>query len=361
MHGLLTLASVPLAPPALRLPMAPSTLRVPAPAMRLGYRNEQWQWGRGGGNVVQGGALRTFQSGSPFVQQGDIALGTEGRPLDAEIELWDGPGNTPSKMRVWSEDGFQRPLNARVGTPQGRPHTFAVRNRGPIEFPMGANVGAVEYPGRPGGVTRMGPGYLPTTGYPGAHYPDAGYYAGPAGYAGPGRQSARYAGSMAPATPTAHSSRVQGGSLQTFQIEPNVETVEVILSSEGMPISGTIELLQGPNTNKQVIELYTDDGRNKPISYLLQTPGYGSVVSITNTGPMEYPMNAAVVPHTMSHYGMRPRSGGYGRRQGRYDEQFYEDGHDRHYDRYDGYYDQPRYDERPPLYNHRRELAAPYR
>lgn len=260
---------------------------------------------------VQGGALRTWTYRSPSVQQVQVVLTTEGRPLDAVVELWRGSGDVPCKMRVYIEDGQLRPFNAVLATP-GSPSTVAVRNVGELEFPFDAQVVAQSV----------------------AH------------------PSAECLTSVA---------TVQGGATTSYQVDPNVESVQVLLMSEGMPLGARIELIQGPNTNRQVIELYTDDGRNKPISYLLQTPGYGSVVSITNTGPMEYPMNAAVVPHTMSHYGMRPRSGGYGRRQGRYDEQFYEDGHDRHYDRYDGYYDQPRYDERPPLYNHRRELAAPYR
>ena len=41
--------------------------------------------------LVQGGSLRTWSYRSPAVEQVQVVLGTEGRPLDADIELWHGP------------------------------------------------------------------------------------------------------------------------------------------------------------------------------------------------------------------------------------------------------------------------------
>ena len=97
------------------------------------------------------------------------------------------------------------------------------------------------------------------------------------------------------------SDRIQGGALRTFRVDAAVESVEVRLLSEGYPIYGAIEVLQGPNTERQVIELYSENGRDRPISYLLETPGFGCVVSVKNTWPsMEYPMTALVLPHVVS-------------------------------------------------------------
>lgn len=97
------------------------------------------------------------------------------------------------------------------------------------------------------------------------------------------------------------SDRIQGGALRTFRVDAPVESVEVRLLSEGYPIYGAIEVLQGPNTERQVIELYSENGRDRPISYLLETPGFGCVVSVKNTWPsMEYPMTALVLPHVVS-------------------------------------------------------------
>merc|ERR1719253_2536369 len=89
--------------------------------------------------LVQGGSLRTWSYRSPAVEQVQVVLSTEGRPLDADIELWNGPDNTPVKMRVYVENGQARPFSAVIETPRG-PNTVAIRNIGQIEFPIAANV-----------------------------------------------------------------------------------------------------------------------------------------------------------------------------------------------------------------------------
>merc|ERR1712182_167238 len=129
-----------------------------------------------------------------------VVLSTEGRPLDADIELWHGPDNTPCKMRVYVENGQLRPFSAVVETPRG-PNTIAVRNIVQIEFPIAANVVA--------DVVDMA----------------------------------------------------------------SADSVQVLLKTDGRPLNARIELLQGPNNNKQVIELYTEDGCDRPFFCILETPG----------------------------------------------------------------------------------------
>merc|ERR1711937_913646 len=89
--------------------------------------------------LVQGGSLRTWTYRSPAVEQVQVVLSTEGRPLDADLELWHGPDNTPTKMRVYVENGQMRPFSAVIATPRG-PNTVSIRNIGQIEFPIAANV-----------------------------------------------------------------------------------------------------------------------------------------------------------------------------------------------------------------------------
>ena len=210
-------------------------------------------FGRGAGDssiLVQGGSLRTWSYRSPAIEQVQVVLSTEGRPLDADIELWHGPDNTPCKMRVYVENGQLRPFSAVVETPRG-PNTIAVRNIGQIEFPIAANVIAdsVDSP------------------------------------------SGDCLGS---------STTIQGGALRTYPFDPSVDSVEVLLKTDGRPLNARIELLQGPNNNKQVIELYTEDGCDRPFFCVLETPGSGNVVRIVNTAPVEFPMTAGVVPHSIN-------------------------------------------------------------
>ena len=112
-------------------------------------------------------------------------------------------------------------------------------------------------------------------------------------------------------------------------MDPSVGSVQVHVTSQGMPIEAKIEILQGPNSERQGIDLYSDDGRAKPVSYLLELPGYGSTIQIENTGPVAYPITVAVVPYgpqrmDNSAYGYggmmnEAMNGGGSPRYGRYD------------------------------------------
>ena len=238
---------------------ATPALRVPAPVMQLQGVGAPVGVGYAGGVVptktdssilVQGGSLRTWSYRSPAVEQVQVVRSTEGRPLDADIELWHGPDNTPCKMRVYVENGQLRPFSAVIATPRG-PNTVAIRNIGQIEFPIAANVYAndVEDPS---------------------------------------------------ADCVSSATTIQGGALRTYPFDPLVDSVEVLLRTDGRPLNARIELLQGPNNNKQVIELYTEDGFDRPFFCILETPGSGNVVRVVNTAPVEFPMTAAIVPNSIN-------------------------------------------------------------
>merc|ERR1719258_147631 len=158
---------------------------------------------RDSSTLVQGGSLRTWSYKSPLVDQVQVVLSTEGRPLDADLELWHGPDNTPCKMRVYVENGQ-------------------------LQFPIAADVYAndVENPS---------------------------------------------------AETVSSATTIQGGALRTYPFDPLVNSVEVLLRTDGRPLNARIELLQGPNNNKQVIELYTEDGLDRPFFAILETPGSGNV------------------------------------------------------------------------------------
>jgi len=195
---------------------------------------------------IQGESLRTWSYKNPAVEKVQVVLTTIGRPLEAGVEVWNGAGNTPIQVRAYSEDGELRPFSAVLETPRG-PSTVAIRNIGQMEFPLTANVDHQNV-ARPSGD----------------HWNLA--------------------------------QNIQGGSLRTFPLGPLVENVEVLLETDGRPLNARLEILQGPNTNKQVVELYTEDGLDRPFFCIIATPESGNVVKIINTGPVEFPLTASVVP-----------------------------------------------------------------
>ena len=211
--------------------------------------------------LVQGGSLRTWSYKSPLVEQVQVTLSSEGRPIDGDIELWHGPDNTPCKMRIYIEDGLIRPFTAVLETPRG-PNTVAIKNIGQVEFPLTTYVTSenIETPN----VECLSSG---TT--------------------------------------------IQGGALRTYPFNPLVDSVQVLLRTDGRPLNSRIELLQGPNNNKQVIEFYSEDGCDRPFFCIIETPGSGNVIRVVNTAPIEFPMLASVVPYRISNNrSSRPTVGG---------------------------------------------------
>ena len=204
--------------------------------------------------TVQGGALRTC-SFEEQVDRVSVYLKTDGRPLNANVELWQGPDNTPQKMSVYLEDGSTRPFRATVESP-GSSNAVAIRNTGQIEFPLKAGV-----------------------------EPDM---------SGEDNNPAEML-----LNDTANRKTVQGGAVYTTPFPPSVQSVQVALRSDGRPMNARVELLQGPNNNKQVMDIYTEDGAARPFYVIIDTPGNGNVVRIVNTATVEFPLTAAIEPYVV--------------------------------------------------------------
>merc|ERR1711957_524750 len=195
---------------------------------------------------VQGGSLRTC-SFEESVDRGSVLLKTSGRPLNANVELWQGPDNSPQKMAVYLEDGEHRPFRCTIESP-GSSNAIAIRNTGQMEFPLTAGLECDQSESASPSETLLANSKYRT---------------------------------------------VQGGAVYTTPFPAAVMSVQVALRTDGRPLNARIELLQGPNNNKQVMEVYTEDGQQRPFYVIIDTPGSGNVVRIINTATVEFPLTAS--------------------------------------------------------------------
>jgi len=207
-------------------------------------------WEKANAVIIQGSSLRTC-SFDESVARVQVLLRSEGRPLNSNVELWQGPDNCPQKVNVYLEDGGMRQFRAIIETPRAS-NAVCIRNTAPMEFPLTACV-------------------------------DSDVEDVNGNLANPREMLAQ-----------CKSKIVQGGAVNTTPFPPAVSSVMILLQTDGRPLNARIELLQGPNNNKQVMEVYIEDGSDRPFFAIVDTPGSGNVVRIVNTSTVEFPMNAIV-------------------------------------------------------------------
>jgi hypothetical protein len=217
-------------------------------------------------STVQGNSLRTWGN---YGGSNTIDLRTDGRDMYANLEMWNGPDNTAQKASLYSQDGRNYGIRATMSTTQQ--NSIAVRNQGDLQFPLKASVTTQPFMGSFGEATSM-----PSRPMPSRRGRRDGMY---------GQQS--------------QGKKIQGeGMVETFPIPAEVQSVRVVLESEGgNPINANMELLQGPNNAKVLGDIY-NDGMHGPFEVEIDTPGMSSTLRITNTGPMSYPLVAYVEPLT---------------------------------------------------------------
>jgi len=204
---------------------------------------------------VQGSTLKTWDVGDPSIERVQLAIKSEGRPIDTDVQLWTTPDYVPTKFRIYTENGALRPVHAIIETPVS-PKTVAVYNKASIEFPFDATVAKT-------GLEKA-------------------YYA---------LQSEPY-------------ELVQGGgSVKAYTFPAEVQSVQVLLKTDERNMKAKIELTQGPNEIKQVIDLYASKGYKNPFYCVIQTPGAVNTIRIINGNTVEFPFDAWCVPYVTAETG----------------------------------------------------------
>ena len=236
-------------------------------------------WSASTATTVHGNSIRTWSLASLVpssrIERIQMLLKTEGRPFKADIEVWQGPDNTPQKIQIYVEDGRLRPFRTVIETPCTVQHSIAVRNTASMEFPVSACVKA-EFESRRRSSTDQ------------------------KDHAGSRSRSTRPSirAGIDYLYVTAIAKRLQGAdSVYSRYFDSKVEAVQLLLRTDGRPLFARIELLQGPNNRKQEIRVYNENGIDRPFCVLMPTPGNGNMVRIINTAPLEYPITVFMEPY----------------------------------------------------------------
>jgi hypothetical protein len=89
---------------------------------------------------------------------------------------------------------------------------------------------------------------------------------------------------------------VQGGRITSYTFGPEVEAVQILLTSKVNNLKAKIELTQGPNQVKQIVEIYSSTYKN-PLYLVMQTPGANNAIRVINEHTVEFPFDAWVLPY----------------------------------------------------------------
>jgi hypothetical protein len=192
---------------------------------------------------VEGMTRKTWTFNDPTKDRVQVAVTSEGRPVNADIQLWIGPDWTPFTLKAYSEDGKSRPIQTLVGT-RHKSAMIEVRNGGAYEFPFKA-------------ASNYAKGEMSTF-----------HDEIPASNEG---------------------ERIDGGALRSFPIDATAQQLEVVLKTTGQQLNARIELLNAPNNPKQTFEVFTNNGELNSLCVCFQTPDDGNTVRVVNLAPVEFP------------------------------------------------------------------------
>ena len=198
---------------------------------------------------IEGKTRKTWKFNDLDQDRVQVALTSEGRPINADVQLWIGPDWTPFSMKAYSEDGKLRPVQTLIGT-RNKPAMIEVRNVGEQDFPFKAASNYAK------GEMAEFPHKFPTE---------------------------------------VQGERVDGGAIRSFNVDPMAEQLEVVLNTEGKQLNARVELLNGPNNPKQTFEVFTNNGQLNSLCVCFMAPEVGTTLRLINLAPVEFPCYSTCV------------------------------------------------------------------
>jgi len=183
------------------------------------------------GTLLPANSLRLYSFASSKCLH--VLLCNGGGCVDADVEVWHG-ARVPFKVRVFADNGRIRPFGFVVNTPSPA-NTIAIRNLGSDET-------------------------LTPRVWKGISTDEA----------------------AIPHTVSFYT--VSSGAVKTIPIDAAAEAMEVRLYTKEGPLNARVELLQGTDgSNKQVVQLFTEDGADRPFSGHWVIPQGDNKMRIVNT------------------------------------------------------------------------------
>jgi hypothetical protein len=218
--------------------------------------------------TLEGGQLKTWNLEIPEIEHVQLCLKNAHGPLNAKADVFCGGGHAPMQLAVYSDNGATHPFSGVICTPFMQSHSIGVKNSGSQEHaPMRAAVIAdmESFYRRNGG---------PSTGSNLGQLVDN-------------------------LLQFATVRRIHGGCQEAFRFTKPVESVQVLLRTDGRPCQARIELTSGRDgeTIQQVVEVYSEDGLSRPFFAVLDTPDLSSLVRVVNVGDDAFPFSACVEPY----------------------------------------------------------------
>lgn len=221
--------------------------------------------------TIQGGnTIRTYKM-PLWANKCQMLFTTDGRPMKAEANLWLGPIRVVHTIKIDMEDGAKTPYQSTI-TFKKFGQVLKVSTSDSLEFPMLAGV-YVPNPTRAEELQRNTEEVFDNA------TPD---------------QKKRIQGG---------STLGGGGAIRYWNIPPNVQSVQVLGWSKDVGKKSfklKVEVLQGPNNIKQGFFLQCG-GSTQPYHGVIQTPGPGNVIRITNQKFLEDGLvQIAIVPYEVT-------------------------------------------------------------